>query len=104
MGFGNVSLNYLDWTRSTTHKSGDSSHKDDFAYIELEGGAGFSWGSLWFLRFRKPFNSKQPNQVIINAIPLKQLAATIWVTAVLTFMVMFTVHTLCLGITETSMK
>ena len=35
-GFANISMNYLDWTRSTTHKSGDSSHKDDFAYIELE--------------------------------------------------------------------
>lgn len=58
-GFGNVSLNYLDWTRSTTHKSGDSSHKDDFAYIELESGAGFSWGEIYgFFDLENPFNSK----------------------------------------------
>ena len=49
-GFGNISMNYLDWTKSTTHKSGGSSHKDDFAYIELEGGAGFKGVTLVIAR------------------------------------------------------
>ncbi|EMU6157704.1 hypothetical protein WN993_004051, partial [Yersinia enterocolitica] len=58
-GFANISMNYLDWTRSTTHKSGGSSHKDDFAYIELEGGAGYSWGEIYgFFDLENPFNSK----------------------------------------------
>ncbi len=58
-GFANISINYLDWTRSTTHKSGGLSHKDDFAYIELEGGAGYDWGELYgFLDLENPFNKK----------------------------------------------
>lgn len=36
-GFANISINYLDWTTHTTHKTGQTSHKDDFAYLELEG-------------------------------------------------------------------
>ncbi|HDS3051012.1 outer membrane protein OmpK [Morganella morganii] len=58
-GFANVSMNYLDWTPHTTHKSGNSTHKDDFAYLELEGGAGFSWGELYgFFDLENAFNSK----------------------------------------------
>ncbi|HCM64631.1 MAG TPA: hypothetical protein DIT05_19135 [Morganella sp. (in: Bacteria)] len=58
-GFANVSMNYLDWTEHTTHKSGNSSHKDDFAYLELEGGAGYSWGELYgFFDLENAFNSK----------------------------------------------
>lgn len=58
-GFANVSMNYLDWTPHTTHKSGNSSHKDDFAYLELEGGAGFTWGELYgFFDLENAFNSK----------------------------------------------
>ena len=58
-GFANVSMNYLDWTQHTTHKSGNSSHKDDFAYLELEGGAGNSRGELYgFFDLENPFNSK----------------------------------------------
>ncbi|MBD2804005.1 hypothetical protein ID855_04695 [Xenorhabdus sp. ZM] len=58
-GFANVSMNYLDWNKHTTHKTGQTSHKDDFAYLELEGGAGFSWGELYgFADLENPFNSK----------------------------------------------
>lgn len=58
-GFANVSMNYLDWTPHTTHKSGNSTHKDDFVYLELEGGAGFSWGELYsFFDLENAFNSK----------------------------------------------
>lgn len=58
-GFANVSMNYLDWTPHTTHKSGNSTHKDDFAYLELEGGAGFNWGELYgFFDLENAFNSK----------------------------------------------
>lgn len=45
-GFASTSINYLDWTTHTTHKTGKTSHKDDFAYLELEGAANFSWGSF----------------------------------------------------------
>ncbi|GAL06786.1 putative exported protein precursor [Photobacterium aphoticum] len=40
-GFGNVSVNYLDWSKGTEQRSGG--FKDDFVYLELEGGAGFTW-------------------------------------------------------------
>ncbi|WP_263081465.1 ion channel protein Tsx [Endozoicomonas sp. Mp262] len=42
-GFGNVSINRLDWSNGTEHRSG----KKDFTYLELEGGAGFSWGEIY---------------------------------------------------------
>lgn len=58
-GFANASINYLDWTEHTTHKTGNSSHKDDFAYLELEGGAGFNWGEVYgFFDLENAFNSK----------------------------------------------
>ncbi|WP_345992634.1 outer membrane protein OmpK [Sulfurimonas sp. HSL-1716] len=41
--FLNVSANYLDWTKSTEK----SSPQRDFAYLELEGGAGFEWGDVY---------------------------------------------------------
>ena len=42
--WGNVSVNYLDWTSGTTDRSG----KEDFIYLELEGGAGWDWGEFYF--------------------------------------------------------
>ena len=42
-GFGNLSLNYLDWTSGTE----DKSTKKDFTYLELEGGAQHTWGELY---------------------------------------------------------
>ena len=42
--FSNVSINYLDWTSGTEERSG----KADFAYLELEGGAGWDWGEFYF--------------------------------------------------------
>lgn len=59
-GFANTSINYLDWTSHTTHKTGKSSHKDDFAYLELEGGANFSWGEFYgFFDLENPFNPRK---------------------------------------------
>ncbi len=43
-GFGNISANYLDWSNGTEQRAG---HQEDFVYLELEGGAGFSWGELY---------------------------------------------------------
>ena len=40
-------LHYLDWTSRTTEKTSNKSHKDDFGYLELEGGANFSWGEMY---------------------------------------------------------
>jgi nucleoside-specific outer membrane channel protein Tsx len=44
-GFGDVSLNWLDWSNGTTERSGGN--KQDFLYLELEGGAGFTWGEIY---------------------------------------------------------
>lgn len=58
-GFANTSINYLDWTPHTTHKTGSTSHKDDFAYLELEGGANFSWGEFYgFFDLENPFHRR----------------------------------------------
>ncbi|MBU0720662.1 hypothetical protein KJ877_04925 [bacterium] len=43
--FGNISLNYLDWTQDTQNRS----PQRDFSYLELEGGAGWSWGEFYML-------------------------------------------------------
>ncbi|EDW9046306.1 hypothetical protein AL784_003098 [Salmonella enterica subsp. enterica] len=45
-GFADIGLHYLDWTSDTTEKTSKKSHKDDFGYLELEGGANFSWGEM----------------------------------------------------------
>lgn len=42
-GFGNISLNHLDWSQGTE----DKSSKKDFTYLELEGGAQHTWGELY---------------------------------------------------------
>ncbi len=44
-GYGNVNVNYLNWAEHTKEASGG--FKRDFAYIELEGGAGFSGGEAY---------------------------------------------------------
>jgi hypothetical protein len=41
--FKDISVNYLDWTSSTEQRS----FQRDFGYLELEGGAGFSWGDIY---------------------------------------------------------
>ena len=43
-GFGDMSVNYLDWSNGTEERAG---HQKDFWYLELEGGAGFTWGELY---------------------------------------------------------
>ena len=40
-GFADIGVHYLDWTSRTTEKSSTKSHKDDFGYLEFEGGANF---------------------------------------------------------------
>lgn len=42
-GFASTSLNRLDWNRQTE----DKSTKRDFSYLEIEGGAQFSWGEVY---------------------------------------------------------
>ena len=44
--WGDVNVNYLDWTGGST-KRGNGNYKD-FWYLELEGGAGWDWGDLYF--------------------------------------------------------
>ncbi len=42
-GFGDVSVNHLDWNRGVEKKS----RKRDFQYLEVEGGALFDWGEVY---------------------------------------------------------
>ena len=52
--FKNISINYLDWTTNTE----DATPQKDFAYLELEGGAGFSWGEFYiFFDIENPTKS-----------------------------------------------
>lgn len=44
-GWGDVSVNYLDWSKGTEDRNGG--FKNDFVFLELEGGAGFTWGELY---------------------------------------------------------
>ena len=58
-GFADIGLHYLDWTSRTTHRTSEKSHKDDFAYLELEGGANFTWGEMYgFFDLENPLNSR----------------------------------------------
>jgi hypothetical protein len=41
--FKNISINTLDWSQSTHSKTS----KEDFSYLELEGGAGWNWGEFY---------------------------------------------------------
>lgn len=43
--FINTSINYLDWNKHTEQKT----IQKDFVYLELEGGAGWSWGEFYGL-------------------------------------------------------
>lgn len=45
--FANVSINYLDWSDGTEQRTATNAAKGDFMYLELEGGAGFSWGEIY---------------------------------------------------------
>lgn len=50
-GFGDVSVNRLDWTGGTERKS----TKEDFTFLEIEGGGDFSWGDLYgFFDYENP--------------------------------------------------
>ncbi|WP_394133265.1 outer membrane protein OmpK [Shewanella maritima] len=52
-GFANVSVNYLDWSSGTTDRTNGG--KEDFVYIEVEGGAGYDWGDVYgFIDFENP--------------------------------------------------
>lgn len=52
-GFFDTSLNYLQWTPGTKYRSGPSfkepgkTNKVDLPYLEVEGGAEFSWGDFY---------------------------------------------------------
>lgn len=54
-GFSSVSGNYLNWTEATEKRSEVSGLKRDFAYVELEGGSGYDWGTLYgFIGLENP--------------------------------------------------
>jgi len=65
-GFLDTSINYLQWTPGTKARSGDSltqpgkKNKQDLAYLEIEGGAEFSWGEFYgFGDLERIFNKKK---------------------------------------------
>ncbi|MFI3245314.1 MAG: outer membrane protein OmpK [Ferrimonas sp.] len=54
-GFADVNINWLDWSKRTERNS--DGFKEDFYYLELEGGAGFDWGELYmFFDSENTFN------------------------------------------------
>ncbi|WP_146490690.1 outer membrane protein OmpK [Vibrio sp. T20] len=46
-GWGDISINYYDWTKDTETRS--YGFKNDYGFIEIEGGANFSWGEIYGL-------------------------------------------------------
>nr|WP_253927041.1 outer membrane protein OmpK [Halomonas hibernica] len=57
--FANVSVNYLDWSNGTERRTASNAAKSDFTYVEIEGGAGFSWGEFYgFFDFENPTNDQ----------------------------------------------
>ncbi|WP_136253384.1 outer membrane protein OmpK [Onishia niordana] len=57
--FANVSVNYLDWSEGTETRTSTNAAKSDFTYLELEGGAGFSWGEVYgFFDLENPGNDQ----------------------------------------------
>lgn len=55
-GFATASVNYLDWTDKAEDRASFGGKKD-FYYIEVEGGAGFSWGDVYgFFDIENPHN------------------------------------------------
>ena len=64
-GFLDTSINSLQWTPGKKARSGDSltqpgkKNKQDLAYLEIEGGAEFSWGEFYgFGDLERVFNKK----------------------------------------------
>ena len=58
-GFADISVNYLDWTDKAEERSngGYGGAKEDFVYLEVEGGAGYSWGDVYgFVDLENPGN------------------------------------------------
>ncbi len=45
-GFGDVSVNYLHWSKGT-QSAGRAPYQKNFTYLELEGGANYTWGELY---------------------------------------------------------
>lgn len=71
-GFADIGVHYLDWTSRTTEKSSTKSHKDDFGYLEFEGGANFSWGEMYgFFDWENFYNGRHNKRVASSVIPLK---------------------------------
>ncbi|HGJ5875788.1 MAG TPA: outer membrane protein OmpK [Arsenophonus sp.] len=59
-GFANISLNYFDWSQRAENRSAHTTHKKDFAYLELEGSTNFNWGELYgFFDVENPFHQRK---------------------------------------------
>lgn len=57
--FGNISLNYLDWSSGTERRTAGNAAKSDFFFVELEGGVGFEWGEFYgFADLENPTNDQ----------------------------------------------
>lgn len=53
--FGNVSFNYLDWSAQSQNEA----KRKDFSFLELEGGASYSWGDVYgFIDYENPLDSE----------------------------------------------
>ncbi len=80
-GFADIGIHYLDWTSRTTEKSSTKSHKDDFGYLELEGGANFSWGEMYgFFDWENFYNDRHDKPGSEQRYTFKIPTVFTWVT------------------------
>lgn len=80
-GFADIGVHYLDWTSRTTEKSSTKSHKDDFGYLEFEGGANFSWGEMYgFFDWENFYNGRHNKPGSEQRYTLKIPTVFTWVT------------------------
>ena len=56
--FADVSVNYLDWSAGTEKRNNGG--KEDFVFLEVEGGVGYSWGEFYgFYDLENPGNDRE---------------------------------------------
>lgn len=56
--FANVSVNHLDWSQGTERRNHGG--KEDFMFLELEGGVGYDWGEFYgFYDLENPGNKRE---------------------------------------------
>ncbi len=57
-GFADISVNSLNWSKGTEKRNGGG--KEDFYFLEVEGGVGYNWGEFYgFYDIENPGNNRE---------------------------------------------